>query len=66
MMIRFMDRVIRKYLLEAASQIGGRVACAQLSTLDISLVLCHTFTIVKHVGLVRESSTGIVRFGIGC
>ena len=55
-----MDRVVRKYLLEAASQIGCRLACAKLSTLDMSLMLCHAFTIVKHVGLLRGSDTGAV------
>ena len=55
-----MYRVVRKYLLDAASQIGCRSSCAKLSTLDTSLVLCHTFTIVKHVGLLRGSSTGSV------
>ena len=56
---------MRKHLLIAAAQIGAKKHVEALSKLDTSLLLCHTFTVVKHVGLVREySEQGVDRIGM--
>ena len=55
---------MRHHLCIAAEQIQAKKHVEALSRLDLSLLMCHTFTVLKHVGLVGEySELGVSMFG---
>ena len=55
---------VRHHLSIAAVQIKAKKHVEALSRLDLSLLMCHTFTVLKHVGLVGEySELGVSMFG---